>query len=377
MAKWPLKINILVYFLFVFTYSVYLAGIFYLPKSEVLAQTQINETDFERCYFSEDTPTHCWIAEISLGVFIIILLLIEILQCLALGPMRYFKEIENWLEMLVLSLASVLVIGRIDQDSLKWVSACGVTLAWLELLVMQGRYPFQSESISLMFYGIFRQMLKMFASFSTLVFAFAGGFYILNYDKKPGAGAGFERPGKAIVRALTMVLGEFEFNDMYNAHDGDIESRSFTMILLVLLALTGHLVFLNLIIALIISDVDNLRKSSEIQSVVNKAQHIVFIETLVTKFFRCCLGGFKSKLRVPDYVMICGHHMCKCKFHKLSSGITESLREIHEERELKRSLIGGFDHSANSTLDRTMKNLQRSIAFSNRAAKSGVRRRMI
>ena len=102
--------------------------------------------------------------EIVLAMLVTILLVVELLQLLALGWRRYFSEIESWMKLLILSLASVLVV-IIDEYALKWVSASGVTLAWLELLVMQGRYPYSKESISLMFYGVLKQMMKMFHRF--------------------------------------------------------------------------------------------------------------------------------------------------------------------------------------------------------------------
>ena len=38
------------------------------------------------------------------------------------------------------------------------------------------------------------------------------------------------------MKTLAMVLGEFDFNDLYDAHEDDVFSRTFAMVLLVGLA---------------------------------------------------------------------------------------------------------------------------------------------
>ena len=35
----------------------------------------------------------------------------------------------------------------------------------------------------------------------------------------------FENPPKAFLKTLTMVLGEFEFDDLWEAHEDDMYSR--------------------------------------------------------------------------------------------------------------------------------------------------------
>ena len=67
----------------------------------------------------------------------------------------------------------------------------------------------------------------------------------------------------------------------------DTFSLVFTMFLLVSLALIGALVFVNLFVALIVSDISYLQHSAELQKLVNTAQHIVVFESLFA-YVRCC-----------------------------------------------------------------------------------------
>ena len=62
------------------------------------------------------------------------------------------------------------------------------------------------------------------------------------------------------MMTLTMALGEYNFIDIYNSYRNDRISRGFAMILLVLLILFGTIAMVNLFIAVIISDISQLRE---------------------------------------------------------------------------------------------------------------------
>jgi hypothetical protein len=118
-----------------------------------------------------------------------------------------------------------------------------------------------------------------------LIIGFAFGFFIIHHRKSSD---NFENPWKAVAKTLTMVLGEFDFNDLYDAHGNDTYSRTFTMFLLIGLAIMGSLVLVNLLVALIVSDIGELQKNAEFQKLINKAQHIVYVESVITYLFCCC-----------------------------------------------------------------------------------------
>ena len=78
------------------------------------------------------------------------------------------------------------------------------------------------------------------------------------------------------------------------------------------LALLGALVFVNLFVALIVSDISQLQHSAELQKLVNTAQHIVVFESLF-KALRCCRPMLmKRRKPIKDIVRICPHRMCRC-----------------------------------------------------------------
>ena len=68
-----------------------------------------------------------------------------------------------------------------------------------------------------------------------------------------------------VIIFCCQVLGEFEFNDLYASHGDDDYSRSFTMALMVGLAIMGSLVMVNLLVAIIVSDIGELRREAHLQ----------------------------------------------------------------------------------------------------------------
>ena len=82
--------------------------------------------------------------------------MVETWQALALGK-DYFLELENWFELLILSLAVSTLCLKAELDSLAIVASVGICLAWIELIFQFGRYP----SLG----GTFRKVLTKLVEF--------------------------------------------------------------------------------------------------------------------------------------------------------------------------------------------------------------------
>ena len=88
----------------------------------------------------------------------------------------------------------------------------------------------------------------------------------LSYGSK---GDNFGNPGKSLLKIVVMILGEFEFDSVYDDSE-DFVTLTFTMILLVGLIIFGSLIMINLIIAFIVSDVNSLANAAKRQVLINK-----------------------------------------------------------------------------------------------------------
>lgn len=297
------------------------------PSSSSSAQSRFRTTyTFKEC--SRKFGLVCGI-EVILTILIILLVIQENIQLLTLGPKRYFSEFENWLEWTVYILATLGMIFQRNYGFLKWVSAFGVPLAYLEFIFLLGRYPMLGGSISLIYYTITRHLLKTLLSLLVLIFGFAFGFFIIHHEAYRNDN--FENPVKAFFKTLAMVVGEFEFDDLYGAHQ-DSYALAFTMMLLTVLIILGNLVLLNLLIGIIVSDLSQLRESGHVQELLNKAQHIVQTETAIDSI--CCFYKIGQSPEDKLEIRICPHTQCQCDFTKMDDDVTDKLMKIVRRKQL-------------------------------------------
>ena len=190
-------------------------------------------------------------------------------ELMALGR-RYFTELENWLKILVFSFATVSLSTEANLEVLKIFSSLGVCFSWLELIFMVGRCPFLGGRFSIMFYSISKRIVQSALAFFIMVIAFGFAFFILNFGSE---GEQFENPWKSLLKIFVMVLGEFEFDELYDKSATSELNLIFTMILLIGLIVAGSVIMLNLIVAFIINDVHNLLETSRDQVIINQVNN--------------------------------------------------------------------------------------------------------
>ena len=150
-----------------------------------------------------------------------------------------------------------------------------------------------------------------------------------------------------------MVLGEFEFDDLWNNSSSSSSgvSQTFTMLLLTGVIVLGTIIMINLIVAIIITDIDWLKKISKQQVLRNKvihyrrkiyskknfeAHHVVQINALeslqrrlINKSHQVSSGW--SDVRCPR-VSLCVHSVCKCDNLRTTEELKHRLVEIVNQR---------------------------------------------
>jgi len=303
------------------------------PSSQLLHVYMVSAKNKERL-FSGCSARRRWsdlslcTVEALLLVSIIILLTVEAWQVLALGK-DYFLELENWFELLVLGLASCTMGLKAELDILAIVASVGICLAWIELIFLFGRYPSLGGSFSIMYYSITKRVVKTALGLILLVFAFAFAFFIIHFDN---SNESFEDVPKSLVKSFVMVLGEFEFNDLWESSESASSglSQVFTMMLLVGLIMFGTIIMINLIVAIIITDIAWLQKVSKQQVLRNQAHHAVQIHALQS-MFKCLstrVVDTERSLSRQLEVWVCVHSVCKCGRMRPASDTRERLLEI-------------------------------------------------
>ena len=120
-----------------------------------------------------------------------------------------------------------------------------------------------------MYYSITKRIVKTALGFFILISAFTFAFFIINFGNESES---FDNIGRSFLKIFVMVLGEFEFDDLWinSESSGSSLSRLVTMVLLIGLIVLGSLIMVNLIVAIIISDIEWLNKISKEQSLINQ-----------------------------------------------------------------------------------------------------------
>jgi Polycystin cation channel len=202
-----------------------------IRMSRISTRQQHNKKAFSGCTLAagfSDIPLCC--VEAMLTASIAIQLVQEGWECLALG-LRYFRELENWCNLLVYTFTITSLTFEANIEVHKIVASFGICLAWLELIFMLGRYPSLGGRFSIMFYSITKRIVQSALAFLIMVIAFGFAFFIINFGNE---GEQFQNPGKALLKIFVMVLGEFEFDNLYDKTDSSSTTTLvFTMLLLI------------------------------------------------------------------------------------------------------------------------------------------------
>ena len=120
-----------------------------------------------------------------------------------------------------------------------------------------------------MYYSITKRIVKTALGFVILVCAFTFAFFIIHFGNESES---FDNIGRSFLKIFVMVLGEFEFDDLWSNSETSSSklSRIVTMILLVGLIILGSMIMVNLIVAIIISDIEWLNKIAKEQALLNQ-----------------------------------------------------------------------------------------------------------
>lgn len=224
--------------------------------------------------------TFLWYAN---TICLIGLIIREFLQ-LGIAPRRYVFTLENWLEVTLIVLTSILLFDgdySCHVQTKRHVAAFIIVLAWSELIIMIGRHPKLTEVniYVTMLFKVLWTFILFLTWYSLFIFAFALGFYILLH-KDTGAEEPiedhdylfFDNFGLAIVKTFTMFVGELEFGDL------PIQT-GFGYVFLLIFVFLIVVVLMNLLNGLAVSDTGVIRAEAETYAYKTQVEIISYIES--------------------------------------------------------------------------------------------------
>ncbi|XP_018560868.1 transient receptor potential channel pyrexia-like [Anoplophora glabripennis] len=212
-----------------------------------------------------------------------------ILQCVLMNR-NYLRRYELWMNLICtcLSLTVVIIADHTVDDSngnaqhsnfsgaptwLLHATSIAVLLAWIELMLLIGRLP-SLGYYALMFSTVLQNVVKVLLAFLCLVIGFALSFSIQfrSYEQ-------FSDPWRALVKTTVMMMGEFEYADLFaDSRGGSLLPR---IIFLMFIILTS-IVLMNLMVGLAVSDIQELQRRGRARKLEKRAEFLCQLEKVIS-----------------------------------------------------------------------------------------------
>lgn len=209
-----------------------------------------------------------------------------ILQCI-LDRRKYFQRYEMWMNLICTCLSLTVAItlddytGNADKsDAPNWVihfASIAILMAWIELMLLIGRLP-SLGYYALMFSSVLQNVVKVLLAYVCLLLGFTLSFAI-QFHAFPQ----FKDPWRALVKTTVMMMGEFEYNDMFNENDDSPKTLPATsrFIFLVFIILTS-IVLMNLMVGVAVSDIQELHRRGRAKKLEKQSEFLHQLEKVLS-----------------------------------------------------------------------------------------------
>ncbi|GIZ02884.1 transient receptor potential cation channel subfamily A member 1 homolog [Caerostris extrusa] len=262
---------------------------------------------------------------------------------------RRYISIENALEWACYVSALLFVADLTECSSQtgirevwQWeLGALSIFCAWMVLLMFISKFPFLGIYV-IMFFQILSTFINFSFVFFLFVVAFALGFYALLQNQNP-----FENPGEAIVKTGVMMIGEIEFDAIFNDPNNKVYFSGPTYALFIIFLLIMAVIIMNLLIGLAVDDIKGVQEKAELQRLAMKVELVLTVERILpVVVLRKCIYKYRHILpnawkSYPWYMKI-----CRVK-QDLTPKLSKTALEIVDEKQAK--------------ISKQMKELQESI----------------
>lgn len=220
----------------------------------------------------DNSMVYLWI---MVFVFLVVLVVRELFQLIS-SPFAYITSLENWLEISLVVLTSVLLLGEMSStlSTRNQISAVVILLSWGELILLVGRHPALATHLE-MFKRVTKNFLQFLVWYSILIVAFALSFYMLFKNKEDEENK-FKYPSLATFKTIVMLTGEFDTFDSLPFDQHPIVSHALFLLFIFLIAI----VLVNLLNGLAVSDTQAIRADAEIVAHVSRVKLIHYFETM-------------------------------------------------------------------------------------------------
>ncbi|EFA07512.1 pyrexia [Tribolium castaneum] len=204
----------------------------------------------------------------------------------------YIQQWENWLQWLIIISVFCCVQPSLDNDMdirykvMRWqhhVAAVGIFLAWVELMMIVGRFPIFGLYIQ-MFTTVAVNFIKFVIAYFCLLLAFAFSFGVLFAKYKS-----FKLLKWIIIKVLVMMSGELEYEDIFYDEEAPIQYDYTSQFVFLAYVILVTIILANLLVGLAVSDIQGLQQSAGLDRLVRQAELVAHLESMLFSRLLTCI----------------------------------------------------------------------------------------
>eukprot|EP00092_Neocalanus_flemingeri_P007937 GFUD01008564.1.p1 GENE.GFUD01008564.1~~GFUD01008564.1.p1 ORF type:complete len:1055 (-),score=196.84 GFUD01008564.1:189-3353(-) len=215
---------------------------------------------------------------------------------MAVSLRRYFLTVENWIELSMIVLISVILFipDEGNRDLKRHLAAISLFLSWAELITFVAKHPrlTRYNVYVTMFYKVFTSFFFFLLWYIFFIVAFGLGFYIMLHkdevktgnttvvsEEDSGLQEFFNDPFLTFVKTSTMFVGELEFSDIPIDLKSPLMPISYAFFLAFVFLIV--VVLMNLLNGLAVSDTGIIQEKAEIVAYLSRVETISYAESLL------------------------------------------------------------------------------------------------
>lgn len=199
--------------------------------------------------------------------------------------LSYFT-FENLMEWSCYITALLLVIDFSEcsfqtglREPWQWqIGAIAIFLAWINLVLFISKFPYLGLYV-VMFFDVLTTFCKVCVVFFFFIIAFAFGFHTVLYYQEP-----FNSAAKSIVRTMVMMLGEFQFDDIFDQDSLRYPAPSYILFVIFLVLIC--LITMNLLVGLAVDDIKSVQAQANLKRLAMQVELVLNVESILPKMLQ-------------------------------------------------------------------------------------------
>ncbi|KAF6035909.1 hypothetical protein EB796_005785 [Bugula neritina] len=224
---------------------------------------------------------------VDFGIYVAIViigirLVLEIFQLIN-AKLSYFGY-ENLLEwvLYVTSLLFVIPFSKNPHYREPWQWQTGtvaVFLAWMELILIIRKLP-RFGIYVVMFTHILATFMQFFIVFFLFLIGFAISFYMLLSNQAP-----FKEVENSLLKTAIMMIGEFEFDSIFNEDGVVVYYPHSAYIIFVIFVVVMSIIIMNLLVGLAVDDIKGVQEQAVLTRMAMQVELALTVESMLPEYF--------------------------------------------------------------------------------------------